>query len=153
MKRTLHLESFLIKNFYFLSLLAAFFFCIPVAKADSDKTTVTIITVEDINAEIEMPKVMRSGRSIAEGIHTLPVEGFAINAANNALNVAFQSEGKGNMYVRIVNQEGFDVYFETVKNNAQSYSKQIDTSTMKPGVYFFQVTRNGKTFTKKLILS
>jgi len=155
MKRTQHLESFLLKNFILMGLFVAMLFAAPLANAanGSDNIPVTSVAVEDIKAEIDMPKILRSGRPASQ-LNTLAIDAFGANTSENGfLNLAFNAAGKGNMYVRIVDMEGFDVFFETVKGNAQNYNKKLATADLKPGVYFFQVTRGNKTYNKKLILN
>jgi hypothetical protein len=155
MKRTQHLEAFILRNFILMSLFAAMLFVAPLAKAanENNNVPVTTVAVEDIKAEIDMPKILRSGRPASQ-LNNLVIDGFGANTSENGfLNLAFTAAGKGNMYVRIVDMEGFDVFFETVKGDVQTYNKQLATADLKPGVYFFQVTRGNKTYNKKLILN
>ena len=111
----------------------------------------TTVTVEDIASEWDMPKNMRTGN--AKAVNTLAINGFDIKAGNaGQFNLAFTLPADNITYVRIVDAAGYDVYFETVRDNA-SFSKQLDLSTLTAGTYYLQVTQKGKTYNKRLIFN
>lgn len=113
----------------------------------------TSVSVEDIKLEFDMPKCMRTGNTSTDGVNSLAIQGFEIKpSADGHFSLAFTLPTSTTTYVRIVDAGGYDVYFETVKNNA-SFSKQIDLSTLAAGTYYLQITQKGKTYNKRLIFN
>jgi len=120
---------------------------------ENPNTPTHTVKIADITRENEMPREMRSGRTTEEGINNLAVSAFNLDAVKDGkYSLAFNLAKNGTTFVRIVDNAGYDVYFETYKDG-QTYNKQIDLSTLPAGTYFFQVTQKGKTYSKKLIFS
>jgi len=120
---------------------------------ENPNTPTHTVKIADITRESEMPREMRSGRTEQEGINNLPLSAFNMDGLKEGkYSLSFNLAKNGTTFVRIVDNGGYDVYFETYREG-QAYNKQIDLSSLPAGVYFFQVTQKGKTFTKKLIFS
>jgi hypothetical protein len=119
---------------------------------DQKKTATHSVSVDDIAKQNDMPRELRNGSTL-QVINNLSISGFNITPSQEGKYALAFSLGKsGTAYVRIVDNGGYDVYFETFKDGL-SFNKQIDLSLLPAGTYFFQVTQGGKTFTKKLIFS
>jgi hypothetical protein len=111
------------------------------------------VIVADIFKQNEMPHELRSNQNSQQVINNLSLRDFKIAPAGDGkYALEFNLDKKATTYIRIVDNGGYDVYFETFKDGG-AYSKQIDLSLLAAGTYFFQVTQRGNTFTKKLIFS
>lgn len=113
----------------------------------------TTVAIEDIASEWDMPKNMRTGNNSKNGVNTLAIDGFDIKAGSaGQFSLSFTLPADATTYVRIVDAAGYDVYFETVRDNT-SFSKALDLSSLSAGTYYLQVTQKGKTFNKRLIFN
>jgi hypothetical protein len=61
-----------------------------------------------------------------------------------------QEEGPAD--IRIYTNQGQLVYEESISDFSGSYSGEIDISDNSPGVYFLQLSQNGKGMAKKIVV-
>jgi hypothetical protein len=74
------------------------------------------------------------------------------NPSRDIFSVSFSSEDVQNLEVRIINIIGEVIYSENLQQFFGEYTKQVDLSTYKKGVYFLEITTNNGVTNKKLIL-
>jgi hypothetical protein len=63
----------------------------------------------------------------------------------------FDLAKKGDTEIRVVDVNGREMYFKTLKNFKGKYSNEIELGDVAKGIYFLQVFQNGKQMVKKLI--
>lgn len=73
------------------------------------------------------------------------------NPNNGKFNVNFDLKKKGDTEIRVVDVKGREMYFETLKNFKGNYSNEIELGEVAKGIYFLQVSQNGKQMVKKII--
>ena len=74
------------------------------------------------------------------------------NPSRDIFSVSFSSEDVQNLEVRIINIIGEVIYSENLQQFFGEYTKQVDLSTYKKGVYFLEITTNNRVINKKIIL-
>jgi photosystem II stability/assembly factor-like uncharacterized protein len=73
------------------------------------------------------------------------------NPNNRQFTLGFTSDSKQTTEVKIVNYLGMSVYNETVADFAGTYNRNISLENFPAGVYFVNVTSNGRTSSIKVI--
>lgn len=75
------------------------------------------------------------------------------NPANLITTIVVDTEKKGDIRLEIKNCLGQLVYQERVNTQALAHTYYVNVSNFKPGVYFYSVSQNGKSVTKKMIVN
>jgi len=91
---------------------------------------------------------------IVSGIETYTIDEITIypNPSQDVFNVEFNSLSRQDLTFRIINVVGAVVYTENLNEFVGQYTKQVDLSTYKKGVYFLEITTDNGVINKKLIL-
>ncbi len=74
------------------------------------------------------------------------------NPTEGKFTLAFYAPETGNLNVRIADTMGKLVFNETLDNFSGQYQKELDLSANTKGTYFVQITQNGKSLSKKVIV-
>ena len=74
------------------------------------------------------------------------------NPSKNVFNIAFISDDVQNIELRIINVIGEVIYNEELQQFVGEYTRKVDLTNYKKGVYFLDVTTNDGVVNKKLIL-
>ena len=74
------------------------------------------------------------------------------NPSDGRFNLNFELPGDGVSVVKIFDVAGNEIYAETLNGVDGNYERMIDISDKPTGAYFLQVTRNGQSYTKKLVI-
>ena len=74
------------------------------------------------------------------------------NPSKNVFNIAFISDDVQNIELRIINVIGEVVYSNKLNEFIGEYTRKVDLTNYKKGVYFLDVTTNDGVVNKKLIL-
>jgi hypothetical protein len=74
------------------------------------------------------------------------------NPHDGRFNLSFNLKDKGDAKVSIFNVDGKEVYAESLPNFTGSYSKDIDISNNKKGVYFVKIVQGSHSQVKKVVL-
>ncbi len=93
-------------------------------------------------------------RQIGEPVNDLDVQDLTLypNPSDGRFNLNFELPGDGLSVVKIFDVGGNEIYAETLNGVDGNYERMIDISDKPTGAYFLQVTRNGQSFTKKLVI-
>ena len=75
------------------------------------------------------------------------------NPSNNLVNIEIETEEVGALQIIITNLTGQVVYHETILNYNGIYNQQVTKSNLGTGIFFVQVTINGKQETTKLVIN
>ncbi len=119
----------------------------------NSKSTINItIEIEDITAEEAAsvnananPKLSTDNNLVLDKIAFFP------NPNNGLINLSFTSADTSPFSIHVYSSEGAIVYKEEVSNKSGSYNNQIDISSNADGVYYLQISQNGKTYSKKIV--
>ena len=143
MKKLLFLAALILAN-------ASQILAQPELKPEETRPTgVNQVNVSEVTSDFDLPKVMRNSNNSAQ----LEATGFDLKLIDkNEADVKFSLSGKGPVFLRIVNQAGYDVYFRTLQPNegVLNFNEQIVLPEVTPGTYFLQITQKNKTFNRKL---
>jgi hypothetical protein len=77
---------------------------------------------------------------------------FYPNPGNGKFNLSFKAQGAGETEVSVMDVQGKTIYSEKVQENSGVYSKQIDLSQNRPGIYFLKIRQGNSEALKKLVL-
>lgn len=93
--------------------------------------------------------------TIATGVNEIAAAVNALsvhpNPNNRQFTLGFTSTGKQTTEVKIINYLGMSVYSETLTDFAGSYNRNISLESFPAGVYFVNISANGKTSSLKVI--
>jgi hypothetical protein len=73
------------------------------------------------------------------------------NPNSGKFNLAFQA-GKKPTIIKITSTDGKEVYNEEIQGFEGSYSKEIDLTDQKRGIYLLQIIQGKKAINKKIII-
>ena len=76
---------------------------------------------------------------------------LAPNPSNGMFSVMFDLPTRGDAELRVIDVNGRVIYQETMNNFQGSYRKEFDISGKSKGIYYMQITQNGKTFSRKIV--
>ncbi len=74
------------------------------------------------------------------------------NPNDGKFNLNFHSDQKQNMTIRVYDQQGKEVYSETMKNFSGDYINQLDLRTKGKGNYILKITQGDKTYSEKFVI-
>lgn len=74
------------------------------------------------------------------------------NPSNGKFDLAFHSEGKGNLIIRIFDDSGAEIYKESIRDFSGEYSNQIDISGQGKGNYILKIEQDDKSLSKKIVV-
>ncbi|MFT7588458.1 MAG: hypothetical protein ACI959_000668 [Limisphaerales bacterium] len=77
---------------------------------------------------------------------------FSPNPSEGRFNLNFELVQDGEAMLRIYDLGGHQVFESFLGNGPGSYNQTIDISSEPKGVYFMQITQNGKNFAKKVVV-
>ena len=91
---------------------------------------------------------------ITTGIETYNIDEITIypNPSQDVFNVEFNSLVSQDLELRIINVIGEVVYTVSLNEFVGEYTKQVNLSTYKSGVYFLEINTDNGLINKKLIL-
>lgn len=110
--------------------------------------------VEDVLDDMEDPAQAETLRDQYNS-PSLDMEDFEFfpNPNSGQFRLRFTLPERGNTDIRVFSPEGKEVYRERLRNFSGSFDQRIDLGQDLPrGVYFLQVTRNGKGMVERFIL-
>jgi hypothetical protein len=74
------------------------------------------------------------------------------NPSNGTFNLNFIVANKQNVIIKMIDYTGKEVYKETIENFVGEYNKNMNVPDYLKGVFFLQVTANGKEYTNKITI-
>jgi hypothetical protein len=74
------------------------------------------------------------------------------NPNNGKLTFSFHSDQKDNLKIRIFDDQGKEVFSESIKDFSGDYTRQLDLSSNGKGNYILKISQGNKTFSKKFLI-
>lgn len=78
--------------------------------------------------------------------------GFYPNPSSGKFNLSFVLVNTGDVNIKILDATAREIYNEEIKDFSGNYSKEIDISDHKKGVYFIIINQGDKYTSKKIVL-
>lgn len=96
----------------------------------------------------------RKSLNAGSGAGELKVEhiDFYPNPNNGRFNLSFELKETGTTTIEIANKDGKQVYLEKLKDFSGKFSKEIDISSEKQGLYYLTVKQGKKVLMRKLLI-
>ena len=112
------------------------------------------IQIEEIS-DTDKDLLRESGLELGSAQNGLAVNelSFYPNPSNGDFNLSFEAAETGDVAIRVINADGRRVYTEKLKNFSGRYDKKIDLTDEASGVYFLNISQNGKVMNKKLVVN
>lgn len=111
------------------------------------------ITMDNISEE-EANQINESSENKISTENNLPIEAvyFSPNPNDGRFNLNFELIEQGDAMLRIYDIGGRQVFESFVGQAPGSYNQLIDITDEPKGIYFMQISQNGKNFSKKVVI-
>ncbi len=112
------------------------------------------VEVEDLSTDDE--ELLRdSGIEVGDVKNSLAVNelSFYPNPSNGRFNLSFEAAEAGDVNISVLNAQGQKIYGEKLVDFSGPYEKEIDLTGEASGVYFLNISQNGKVMNKKLVVN
>lgn len=111
-----------------------------------------VIRMEEVNASEAQAISEKSGQQFSSA-NNLPVSDLSVapNPGTGKFTVRFNLAETGPTDMRVIDVNGRVVYQEKLDNFRGRYHKEFDISGFAKGIYYMQVTQNGKSFSRKVV--
>lgn len=118
------------------------------------KTNVWITDLEEEDASLVEDQPVLEEAMAAEKANPLAVDAlkFFPNPSNGQFEVSFNLPERGDAVVRVLDIAGKEVFRNNLAAFSGNYREQIDISDNTKGVYFLQISQNGKVLNKKIMV-
>lgn len=126
---------------------------VPAALEATSGTMVLLWTTDNINTmqgwevSYESDQVGIQENSGISSLETYP------NPAANELNILLEMDHPAPLTINLVNVAGQLVYQDNEQSNVQVYHSVINTSDLKPGIYFLKITSVTGSWNKKVVIA
>lgn len=111
-----------------------------------------VIRMDEVSASEAQALSQKSGQQFSSA-NNLPVSELNVspNPGTGKFTVRFNLAETGPTDMRVIDINGQVVYEESLDNFGGRYHKEFDISGFAKGIYYMQVTQNGKSFSRKVI--
>jgi hypothetical protein len=123
---------------------------------EEQRTTVRefsiVIRMDEVTAQEAQALTEKSGQqfSARNNLEVADLK-LAPNPSNGMFSVMFDLPARGDAELRVIDVNGRVIYQETMNDFQGSYRKEFDISGQSKGIYYMQITQNGKTFSRKIV--
>jgi membrane-associated protease RseP (regulator of RpoE activity) len=111
-----------------------------------------VIRMDEVSAQEAQALSEKSGQTFSAN-NNLPVAELSLapNPGTGLFRVSFNLPQRGPTELRVIDINGRVVYQEMLNDFSGRFQKEFDISGRSKGIYYMQITQNGKTFSRKIV--
>ena len=106
---------------------------------------------QNVVKDVFTPATADNAKALSDKTLHIAVNNYP-NPTEGTFTVSFYAPETGTLNVRVADAQGKLVFNETLEHFAGQYQKELDLSANTKGTYFLQITQNGKSLSKKVIV-
>ncbi|MEM0995991.1 MAG: PDZ domain-containing protein [Bacteroidota bacterium] len=111
-----------------------------------------VIRMDEVTAQEAQALTEKSGQQFSAQNNLEVAElKLAPNPSNGMFSVIFDLPQRGTAELRVIDVNGQIIYQETMNDFQGRYRKEFDISGKSKGIYYMQITQNGRTFSRKIV--
>ncbi|MBK8472088.1 MAG: T9SS type A sorting domain-containing protein [Sphingobacteriales bacterium] len=106
---------------------------------------------QNVVKDVFTPATADNAKTLSDKTLHIAVNNYP-NPTEGTFTVSFYAPETGTLNVRVADAQGKLVFNETLDHFSGQYQKELDLSANTKGTYFLQITQNGKSLSKKVIV-
>jgi membrane-associated protease RseP (regulator of RpoE activity) len=111
-----------------------------------------VIRMDEVSAQEAQAISEKSGQQFS-ATNNLPVNNLSLapNPSSGLFTVSFDLPGRGPTQIRVIDVNGRVAYQEALHDFSGRFRKEFDITGRSKGIYYMQITQNGRTFSRKIV--